>query len=107
MDEEKIHLTHFFLEEKNNFKRLSAGTFHILHNHLMTNYDPHVSSLSVPVDTTRGRAKYGTTALKLGPLAVAYQIEPIILRYIEMNQECGHPMNRLYVIDCANSLITG
>ena len=24
-----------------------------------------------------------------------------------MNQECGHPMNRLDVIDCANSLITG
>ena len=24
-----------------------------------------------------------------------------------MKQECGHPMTRLYVIDCANSLIAG
>ena len=73
----------------------------------MTNYDLHAKSLSIPVDTIIGRAKYGTTALKPGPLAVAYQIERIVLRYIEMKQECGRPMTRLDVIDCVNSLITG
>ena len=86
MDEAKFHLTRLFLEEKNNFKRLLVGTFHLLHNYVMTKYDLHETSLSIPVDIITGRAKYGTTALKPGPLAVAYQIEPIILRYIEMKQ---------------------
>ena len=107
MDEQKLHLTRLFLEEKNSFKRLPAGTLHLLHNHVMTKYDLHETSFSIPIDTIRGRSKYGTTALKPGPLAVAYQIEPIILRYIEMKQECGQPMTRLDVIDCAKSLITG
>ena len=82
MDEAKFHLTSLFLEEKNNFKRLPAGTFHRLNNHVMNKYDLHDTSFSIPVDTIRGRAKYGITALKPGPLAVAYQIEPITLRYI-------------------------
>ena len=72
----------------------------------MTKYDLHETSFSIPVDTTRGRSIYETTALKPGPLAVAYQIEPITLRYVEMKQECGQPMNRLDIIYCANSLIT-
>ena len=84
MDESKLHLTHLFLEKKNNFKRLPKRTFHLLHNLVMTKYNPHETSFSIPVDTIRGKSKYGTTALKLGPLAVAYQIEHIILRYIEM-----------------------
>ena len=107
MDEAKLHLTHLFLEEKNNFKRLPKGTFYLLHNHVMTKYDIHETSFSIPVDTIRGWSKYGTTALKPGPLAFAYQIQPIILRYIEMKQECGQPMTQLDIIDCANSLITG
>ena len=73
----------------------------------MSKYDLHETSFSIPTDTIRGRSKYGTPDLKPGPLAVAYQIGPIILRYIEMNQECGHPMTRLDVIDCENYLITG
>ena len=107
IDESKFHLTWLFLEEKKNFKRLLVGTFHLLHNHVMTKYDLHEISFSIPVDKIRGRSKYGTTALKPGPLAVSYQIEPIILRYIEMKQDCGQPMNQLDVIDCANSLIIG
>ena len=107
MDEAKFHLTRLFLEEKNNYKHLPVGTFHLLHNYATTKYDIHETSLSITVDKIRGRAKYGTTALKPGPLAVAYQIEPIILRYIEMKQECGQPMTQLDVIDCAKSLITG
>ena len=106
MDESKLHITCLFWEENKIFKRISSGTLHLPHNHIMTNYDPHETSLSIPVDAIRGQAKYGTTALKTGPLAVAYQIEWIVLRYIEMNQECGQPMTRLYVIDCENSLIT-
>ena len=106
MDEAKLHLTRFFLEEKKNFKSLPAGTLHLLHNHFMTKYDLNETSFSTPVDTIRERYKYGTTALKPGILAVAYQIEPIILRYIEMKQEYGHPMTRLDVIDSANPLIT-
>ena len=82
MDEAKLHLTHLFLEEKDDFKRLPKGTFHLLHNYVMTKYDLHETSFSTPVDTILGQAKYGKTALKPGPLAVAYQIEPIILRYI-------------------------
>ena len=73
----------------------------------MAKYDIHETSFSVPVDAIIGRAKYGTNALKPGPLDVAYKIEPIILRYIEMKQDCGKPMTRLEVIDCVNSLITG
>ena len=89
MDEEKLHLTSFLLEEKKNFKCLPIGAFHILQNYVMTKYDLHDTSLSIPVDTIRERAKYGTSALKLGPMDAAYQIEQIILRYIEMEQECG------------------
>ena len=74
MDEAKLHLTRFLLEEKNDFKRPTVGTFHILHNHVMTKYDLHETSLSIPVDTIIGRAKYVTTALNTGPFAVAYQI---------------------------------
>ena len=107
MDEAKLHLTSFFLEEKKSFKHLSVGTFHILYIHVMTKYDLHETLFYTPVSTIRGRFIYGTTALKPGPLAVAYQIEPIILRYIEINPECGQPMNRLYVVDYAKSLITG
>ena len=51
--------------------------------------------------------KYRTTALKPGPLAVSYQIEPIVLRYIRMKQECGKSMTWHDVIDCAKSLIAG
>ena len=107
MDEAKLHLTHLFLEEKKKFKRLPKRTFHLLHNHVMTNYDLHETSFFILIDTIIGRPKYGTTALKSGPLAAAYQIEPIILRYIEMKQECGQPMTRLDIIDFVNSLITG
>ena len=60
----------------------------------MTNYDLNETSLSITVDTIIGKSKYGTTSLKTGPLSVAYQIEPIIFRYIEMNQECGQPMTQ-------------
>ena len=70
------------LEEKNNYQRLPTGTFHLLHKYDMAKYDIHETSFSVPVDAIIGRAKYGTNALKPGPLDVAYQIEPIILRYI-------------------------
>ena len=92
MDEAKLHLTRLFLEEKKNYKRLPVGTFHLLHNYVMTKYDLHETSFSITVDTIRGQAKYGTTALKPGHLAVAYKIELIILRYIQMKQECGQPM---------------
>ena len=74
MDEANLHLACLFLDENNNFKRLSVGTFHILHNYFMTKYDLHETSSSIPVDTIRGRSKYGTIALKSGPLAIAYQI---------------------------------
>ena len=107
MDETKLHLTNFLLEEKKKFQRPIIGTFHILHKYDMTNYDLHETSFYIPVDTTKGRAKYGTTALKTWPLAVDYKIEPIILRYIQMKQKGGHPMNQNDVIDCANSLVTG
>ena len=73
----------------------------------MTKYDLNDTSLSIPIDTIIGRSKYGTTLLKSGPLAVAYQIEPIIFRYIGIKQECGQTMNLFDVIDCDNSLITG
>ena len=63
MDEENLHLTHLFLEEKNNFNRLPVGTFHLLNSYVMTKYDPHETSFSVPVDTIRGLPKYRTTAL--------------------------------------------
>ena len=79
MDKAKIHINHFFLEGNNSFKRLPIGTFHLLHNYVMTKYDLHETSLSIPVDTIRGGAKNGTTVLKPGPLAIAYKIEPIIL----------------------------
>ena len=92
MDEANLHLTRFFLEGNNNFQRLPTGTFHLLHNYVMTKYDLHKTPFSIPVDTIIGQAKYGTTALKPGPLAVAYQIEPIILRYIQMKHKCGQPM---------------
>ena len=62
MDEVKLHLTHLLLEEKKNFKRLPKGTFRILHNHVMTKYDIHETSFSIPVDTIRGRYKYVTPA---------------------------------------------
>ena len=78
-----------------------------MHNYVMTKYDLHEIPLSVPVDTIRVGNKYGTTELKPGPLVVAYQIEPIILIYIQMNQECGKPMTRFYFIYCANYLING
>ena len=41
MDEAKLHLTCLFWEEKKNFKRLSVGTFHLLHNYVMNKYDLH------------------------------------------------------------------
>ena len=82
MDEMKLHLTRFSLEENNNFKRLPAGTFHLLHNHVMTKYDLHETSFYIPVDTIRGRSNFVTTALKPGTLSIAYQIEIIIMRYI-------------------------
>ena len=53
MDESKLHLTRLFLEEKNSFKRLPAGTLHLLHNHVMTKYDLHETSFSIPVDIIR------------------------------------------------------
>ena len=90
MDESKLHITSLLLEEKNNLKRLPVGTLHLLHNYVTTNNYFHETSFSIPVDKTRGRSKYGTTALKPGPLAVAYQIVPIILRYIQIKQECVH-----------------
>ena len=65
MDEAKHHITHFFLEENKNFKRLPKGTFRILHNHAITKYDLCETSFSIPVDTIRGQEKYVTTALKL------------------------------------------
>ena len=86
MYEAKIRLTRLFLEEKNNFKSLPEVTFHLLHNHVMIKYDLHDTSLFFPVDTVIGESKYGTTVLKPGPLAVAYQVEPIILRYTEIKQ---------------------
>ena len=41
MDEAKLHLNILFLEEKKNCNCLPVGTFHILHNYVMTNYDIH------------------------------------------------------------------
>ena len=107
MDEAKLHLTHLFLEENKNFKCIPKWTFHLLHNHVMTKYDLHETSLYIHIGKIIGRSKYGTTDLKPGPLAAAYQIELIILRYIEIKQECGQLVTRLDVIDCENSLITG
>ena len=97
----------FFLEKKNIFKRLPSGTSHLLHNHVITKYDIHETLFFLPIDRIRGRSKYRKTAIKTGHLDVAYQIEPIILRYIEMKQEFGQTMIRLDVIDCVDSLITG
>ena len=54
MDEAKIHITHLFLEEKKNFKRLPKGTFHLLQKHVITKYDLHEKSFSIPVDKIRG-----------------------------------------------------
>ena len=93
MDEVNLHINFLFLDQKKNFQRLPTRTFHLLHNYVMTKYDLHETSFSIPVDTIRGRAKYGTTALKPGPLAVAYQIELIVLGYIQMKQECGQLMS--------------
>ena len=106
MYETTLHLTRLFLEENNNIKRLPIVTFHLLHNYVMTEYDLHDTALSNPVYTFRGRAKYGTTELKPSPFAVSYQIEPIILRYIQTKQECGQPMTQFDVIYCDKSLIT-
>ena len=92
MDEAKLHLTCLFLEEEKNHKRLPVGTFHLLHNYVMTKYDLHETSFSITVDTIRGQSKYVTTALKPGQLTVAYKIELIILRYIQMKQEYGQSM---------------
>ena len=50
MDEVKPRITHLLLGEKNNFERLPAGTFHILHNNIMTKYDLHETSFSIPTD---------------------------------------------------------
>ena len=86
IDEVKLYLNCLLLDETNNFKRLTLGTFHLLHNYTMTKYYSNETSLSIPVDKIIGRYKYGTTALKPGPLSVAYQIERIILRYIKMKQ---------------------
>ena len=58
MDEVKLYKTIFFLEETKNFQCLSTGTFHILHNYVMTKYGLQDASLSIPVDTIMGRAKY-------------------------------------------------
>ena len=107
MDEAKLHLTCLSLEENNNFQSLPAVTFHILHNNVMTKYDLHETSFYNPVDIIIGLVKYGTTVLKPGPLYVAYKIVLIILRYIQMKQECGQLMTRHYVIGCINSLVTG
>ena len=107
MDEGNIHFTRLLKEDQKDFKRLPVETFHLLHKYVINKYDIHETSFSTPTDTIRGRAKYGTTLLKLGPLAVDYQIELIILRYIETKQQCDQPTNRLDVINCANSLITG
>ena len=52
----------------------------------MTKYDINETSFSITVDTIRGQSKYVTTVLKPGFLDIAYQIEPIILRYIEKKQ---------------------
>ena len=41
MDEANIRIYSFFLDKKKNFKRLPVGTFHILHNYVMTKYDLH------------------------------------------------------------------
>ena len=59
MDEAKLHLTRLFLEEKNNFKRLPAGTFYLLHNHVTTKYYFYETLLYIPVDKMRGKSKYG------------------------------------------------
>ena len=89
MDEVNLHINFLFLDQKKNFQRLSTRTFHLLHNYVMTKYDLHETSLSIHVDTIIGRSKYGTTALKPAPLVFPYKIKPIILRYIQMKQECG------------------
>ena len=106
MNELNINITCLFLEENNNFKRLPIGTFHLLHNYITTKHNLHETSFSIPVDTIRGRANNGTTGLKPGPLAVAYQIETIILRYIWIKQECVKPITKNDIIYCSNSLIT-
>ena len=72
----------------------------------MIKYDIQETSLYIPIDTIRGLKKYETTVLKSGPLSVAYQISPILLIYIQMEQECGQAMTRNDFINCANSLIT-
>ena len=59
MDEAKLHITSLLSEEKKSFKRLPIGNFHLLHNYIMTKYDLHEKSFSIPVDTIRGQAKYG------------------------------------------------
>ena len=41
MDEVNIYLTCSLLEEKKNFQHLPTGTFHLLHNYVMTKYDLH------------------------------------------------------------------
>ena len=96
-----------FLEENIIFKHLPIGTFHILHNYVMTDYDLHETSFSISFDTIIRRSKHGTSASKTETLDVAYKIEPIILRYIKMKQECGQTTTRFDIIDCANSLVTG
>ena len=65
MDKTKLHIACLLLNEKNNFQRLPTGTFHIPHNNVMTKYDIHETSLSIPVDTIRGLAKYRKTASDL------------------------------------------
>ena len=39
--EAKLHITRLLLEEKKNFQRLPTGTFHLLPNYAMANYDLH------------------------------------------------------------------
>ena len=41
MDEVNIYITCSLLEEKKNFQHLPTGTFHLLHNYVMTKYDLH------------------------------------------------------------------
>ena len=74
MYELNLHLACLLFEGNNNFQHLPTGTFHLLYNYVMTKYDLHHTYLSIPIDTTRGRDKNGTTVLKPGTLAVAYQI---------------------------------
>ena len=92
MDEAKLRITNFLLEEKKNFQHLPIRTLHLPQKYVITKYDLHEISFSITVDTIIGRDKYGTTELKPGPLYVAYQYKQIILIYILMKQECGQPM---------------